>query len=157
MRVIFSYIICHLISYFIVSIPYYHFVMKDFYNGSDPVFQKFLITENQHILWHEAMNEVIPIQLMSAFLYSILLLLVFDWLKDQTYFRFLFFIFWTKGIVGGIISASPAPGNLEGILFLSPEITLKIHFLVLIEILLQAILVSLLFHFFYVKLWEKSK
>lgn len=155
-RIIFTYIICHLISYFVVSIPYYQFVMKKYYVGEEGIFQKFLITESNSLLWAQAMKIFFPIQIMSAFLFSILLIQVLDWMKKQSVPRLIFFIFWSKGIISGILAISPAPGNMEGVLFFIPEVSIKIHTLVAFEMFLQALVVSTLFVLFNLKVWNTA-
>ncbi|TGL63090.1 hypothetical protein EHQ58_01165 [Leptospira ognonensis] len=155
-RIIFTYIICHLISYFVVSIPYYQFVMKKYYVGEGAIFQRFLITESNPLLWAEAMRLFFPIQIINAFLFSILLVHTLDWLKKQSIPSILFFVFWSKGIISGLLAISPAPGNLEGVLFFIPDVSLKIHTLVALEMFMQALLVSLMFVIVNLKLWKTT-
>lgn len=156
-RIVFTFIICHLISYFIVSVPYYQFVMKVYYVGEQAVFPRFLITENHPALWAQAMNFFFPLQILNALLFSVLIILVLDWLKKQPISKVFFFVFWSKGVISGISAISPAPGTIEGILFFIPEVTSSIHLLVIIEILLQAVVVSLSFVILNKKIWNKEK
>jgi hypothetical protein len=130
--------------------------MRDYYIGDDAIFSKFLITENNPELWSQAMASFFPLQVLSAVLFSILLIFVFEWLSVQSFQSAFLFLFWCKGIVGGIIAIAPAPGTLEGFLFFIPEVTSLIHLLVGTEILLQAAAVSFFFCIINYKLWKKS-
>jgi|GEM_PF-6843151 hypothetical protein len=156
LKIIFSYLICHLISYFILSVPYYHFVMKKYYVGDKAVFQSFLITENQQELWSQVLTYIVPIQILNAVLFATLILLIFDWFRSQTILKSFFFLFWSKTIINGLLSISPGPGTLEGILFLLPSVTMKIHFLVFMEMVFQGLIVAALFIFINRRFWRKT-
>ncbi len=144
-KVILYFIICHLISYVVISIPFYHFIMRDYYKGSEAVFSRFLITEESPILWANAIQWFFPFQILNSTLFAIVLVIVWDWFSKQSYFKGFLFVFWCKGIVGGLASLSPAPGNIEGALFLIPQINSQIQLFVCLETLLQAAMVSFLF------------
>ncbi|MDZ4725222.1 MAG: hypothetical protein SH817_03650 [Leptospira sp.] len=156
LKIVASYIICHLISYFAVSIPYYHLVMKGYYSGVNAPFAKFLVTESNTELWIRAMSLFFPVQILSAVLFSVLLISLYDWMLRQSFLKSVFIVFWCKGIIGGLASVLPSPGTLEGYLFMIPEITNQIHILVAIEVSLQALLIAILFNLILFRLW-KSK
>jgi hypothetical protein len=150
-KLIIIYIICHLISYFAVSFPYYQLLLKPYYVGPSPILSSFLITESDLSLWSNSLVWLVPIQILSAFLFSLVFLFIIEWLTQQSFWKVFFFLFWCRAVLGGIASILPAPGSLEGFLFLKPDIHLSLQVLVGIEILMEALLVSLLFCSLYFK------
>ncbi len=154
-KITIQFILSHIVAYLIVSIPFFQFVMKQFYEGETAVFPEFLITEKSGEVWTHAMQLLVPALLLQAFLISIFLWLIWDFFKTQTYARQVLILVWMRVVLGGFAAISPAVGALEGLVFMIPQVTLKIHSLVLLEIFLQAVVSSVIFLGFV--RWKKNQ
>lgn len=149
LRISLIYLICHLLSYFFISIPYYHLFLKEFYIGNPPVFSSFLVTELDGNLWQERMLYFFPVQMISALLGSLFLGMLYDYLQRLSYAKLILIIFWMKAILGGLVAVPPSPGTLEGFLFLRSEFSVGIQLLVFSEICFQATVCGVLFGFLF--------
>ncbi|WP_411824316.1 hypothetical protein [Leptospira sp. 'Mane'] len=150
-KITFRLILCHLFSYLLISVSYYNLVMKSYYEGDNPVFASFLITEKHPTEWAVAMTWLFPFQILHGLVIVSFLILIWDWFVTQSLAKRFITIFWLKGLIGGIASIGPSPGNLEGFLFFLPNITAFIHLLVALEVLLQSAFTAFLF-----VLWTKN-
>ncbi|BDA80596.1 hypothetical protein LPTSP3_g35260 [Leptospira kobayashii] len=146
-KITFRLILCHLFSYLLVSVSYYNLVMKNYYQGENPVFATFLVTEKNPTEWAIAMTWLFPFQILHALIFVSFLILIWDWFATQSFAKRFLSVFWLKGLIGGIASIGPTPGNLEGFLFFLPSVTTSIHLLVAFEVLLQSAVTSFLFVF----------
>ncbi|TGN10904.1 hypothetical protein EHS11_06890 [Leptospira ilyithenensis] len=125
--------------------------MKSYYEGDNPVFATFLITEKNPTEWAIAMTWLLPFQILHALVFVFFLILIWDWFAAQNFTKRFLTVFWLKGLVGGIASIGPSPGNLEGFLFFLSSVTTSIHLLVAFEVLLQSALTAFVFVF-----WTKN-
>ncbi|MCT8334269.1 hypothetical protein NUH30_11355 [Leptospira sp. 85282-16] len=138
-KITIQFIFSHLSAYLLVSIPYFQLVMKDYYEGENAVFPLFLITANDGAAWTRAMTWLIPALIFQAILMVSFLIVIWDWFRNQTFGKQMFVLVWMRTVLGGIAAISPAVGSLEGMVFLIPEVSISIHFYVVIEIFLQSL------------------
>lgn len=144
-KITIQFILSHIAAYLLVSIPFFQFVMKQFYEGESAVFPEFLITEESGEVWTHAMQFLLPALLLQAFLISVFLWFIWDFFAKQSYTKQFMILVWMRVILGGFAAISPAVGTLEGLVFMIPQVTLEIHSLVVLEVLLQALVSSVIF------------
>ncbi|MBM9590542.1 hypothetical protein JWG41_08825 [Leptospira sp. 201903075] len=138
-KITIQFIFSHLSAYLLVSIPYFQLVMKDYYEGDSAVFPLFLITATDGAAWSRAMFWLFPSLIFQAILIVSFLIVIWDWFRLQTFGKQMFVLIWMRTILGGLAAISPAVGSLEGLVFLIPEVSISIHFYVILEIFLQSL------------------
>ena len=132
-------VVCHTVTYFLVGAAAYFLLTKDLYAGPDAPFRTFMRTEDEPELWSHVMTWFLPGQILRGLLMSVVLLPLLDTLLEWSWRRralviaglYLGFGFWGATVA--------APGTIEGLIYLRPEITYGIHLEVQPEIVLQGL------------------
>ncbi|WCL49367.1 hypothetical protein [Leptospira sp. GIMC2001] len=146
-RFILKYTLAHIPTYLFFGILGYTFVNHDFYIGSEPVFASFLVTPNQPELWNSARIWMIPAQFLRALIIGSTMFLIRESLFQSSFYQRTFIVFCIYSLVGGLASDVPAPGTIEGLVYMLPNIEFSVHFIVLTEVVLQGFISSLIFSY----------
>lgn len=131
--------------YLVVGNLFFNFVSKEYYQGSQPVFSKFLISPSDSLHWSEVLIWMIPVQIIRGLLIGCVLYSLKPLLDSKNYIHKSWILFSHYFVLSGLAAISPSVGNLEGMLFLQNFISWKIHLTILSEILIQSLSVALIF------------
>ena len=115
-------VVAHVVTYFIVGSIVYPLLTQQFYVGADAVFSTFMRTEAEPDLWSHVMTWFIPGQILRGLLMAAVLYPFFDTLKGWGFWKRLLSIAGLYVVLGYWASSSPAPGNIEGMIYMRPEI-----------------------------------
>jgi len=146
-RFVLKYAVSHIPTYLFFGILGYAYVNHEYYIGPKPVFSQFLVTPNQEELWDKARLWMVPAQLLRAWIIGSTMYLIRETLFRSEFFQRAFIVFAIYSLVGGFASAVPAPGTIEGLVYMLPNIELSVHFVILTEVVLQGGISSLIFSF----------
>lgn len=132
--------LAYALAYLIAGGLAYQLITKQFYVGDGAIFTTYLRSEANPAEWAHTNVWLFPVLLLRGFLLSLVLLPF-----RETLFRFSFkkralvlslFIF----IAAHIAAAAPSPSNLEGFVYMKPEIfTLKAFLLTQPEMIAQSL------------------
>ena len=142
----------HTITYWIIGMIAYPLLTKEFYIGENAVFSGFMITQEDGELWNKVLVWIFPGQLLRGFLIGLVLYPFYSVLISWTYQKRFFTIASIYIVIGFWASAVAAPGTIDGIIYMRPEITIMTHLKVQIEIIIQGILMSA-----WIAKWMKPK
>jgi hypothetical protein len=115
--------VAHVASYFVVGAAAYQLLTKPFYEGSNPVFSIFMRTPAEPELWKHVMIWFIPGQVLRGVLIAAVLYPLFDTLNAWSWGKRLLSISGLYLVLGYWASAVAAPGTIDGLIYLRPEIT----------------------------------
>jgi hypothetical protein len=132
-------IVAHVVTYFVVGAISYRLLTKQFYEGSDAIFASFMRTAAEAPLWRHVMIWFIPGQIVRGLLIAAVLYPFFDTLKGWRFRKRVFSIAGLYLVVGFWASAVAAPGTIDGMIYMRPEITTYAHLMVQPEIVLQGL------------------
>lgn len=132
-KVIFS----HVLTYFIAGATAYPLLTKQFYEGQNPIFATFMRTQADPVLWGHVMKWFLQGQILRGFLIAIVIYPFFSTLNNWRYIKRFLSISGLYIVLGFWAAAVPAPGTIEGMIYLRPEITTYVHLMVQPEILVQ--------------------
>ena len=142
----------HTITYLIVGMIAYPLLTKDFYIGENAVFSSFMVTQEDGELWNNVLVWILPGQLLRGILIGLAFYPFYSVLNSWTYQKRFLTIFSIYTIIGFWASTVAAPGTIDGMIYMRPEITLMTHFKVQPEILIQGLLLSA-----WISKWMKPK
>lgn len=134
----------HVITYFVVGAIAYPLLTKPFYEGSNPVFATFMRTQADPQLWSHVMKWFIPGQVLRGLLIALVLYPFFETLQKWSYSKRLLTISSLYLVLGFWAAAVAAPGTIDGMIYMRPEITAYVHLMVQPEIVLQGLLLGAL-------------
>jgi hypothetical protein len=134
--------VAHLVSYFIVGAVAYQLLTKSFYEGSSPIFATFMRTPAEPELWKHAMTWFLPGQVLRGVLIAAALYPFFDALQAWGWRKRFLSISGLYLVLGFWASAVAAPGTIDGLVYLRPEITPYAHLMVQPEIIVQALILG---------------
>ena len=120
----------------------YPLLTKDFYIGENAVFSSFMVTQEDGELWNNVLVWILPGQLLRGILIGLAFYPFYSVLNSWTYQKRFLTIFSIYTIIGFWASTVAAPGTIDGMIYMRPEITLMTHFKVQPEILIQGLLLS---------------
>lgn len=132
-------IVAHVVTYFIVGAIAYPLLTKKFYVGANPIFSTFMRTQVEPDLWSHVMTWFIPGQILRGLLIAAVLYPFFDTLKEWDFWRRFLSIAGLYLVLGYWASAVAAPGTIDGIIYMRPEITPYAHLVVQPEIVVQGL------------------
>lgn len=132
-------IILHVATYFITGAIAYPLLTKDFYVGPNPVFATFWRTEADPVLWAHVTTWFMPAQILRGLLLSIAFYPFYQTLMSWNYGKRFAAISGIYLLIGFWAAAVAAPGTIEGLVYMRPEITAQIHLQVQPEILFQGL------------------
>ena len=134
--------IAHVVTYFVLGAVAYPLLTKPFYVGENPIFDTFMRTEAEPDLWRHVMIWFVPGQILRGLLLAVALYPFLDTLMGWR-FRKRFLSIAMLYIVFGFWAATvAAPGTIEGMIYMRPEITGITHLIVQPEIVVQGLLFS---------------
>ena len=134
--------VAHVVSYFVVGAAAYATLTKQFYEGHNAVFSTFMRTPAESELWKHVMTWFIPGQVLRGVLIAAVLYPFFDTLQAWSWGRRFLSISASYLVLGFWASAVAAPGTIDGMIYLRPEITLYAHLMVQPEIIVQALILG---------------
>lgn len=132
----------HVVSYFVVGASAYQLLTKPFYEGTDPVFATFMRTPAEPELWKHAMVWFLPGQVLRGVLIAAVLYPFFDTLRRWSWRQRFLSIAGLYLVLGFWASAVAAPGTIDGLIYLRPEITPYAHLMVQPEIVAQGLILA---------------
>jgi hypothetical protein len=133
--------VAHVVSYFVIGAAY-ALLTKSFYEGSNPVFATFMRTPAEPELWKHVKTWFLPGQVLRGILMAALLYPFFDRLKAWGWGKRFLSISGLYLVLGSWASAVAAPGTIDGLRYLRPEITPYAHRMVQPEIVVQALILD---------------
>ena len=134
--------LAHVVSYLVVGAAAFQLLTKSFYEGSDPVFKSFMRTPAEPELWKHAMTWFIPGQVLRGVLIAMVLYPFFDTLQAWSWRKRFFAISGLYLVLGFWAAAVAAPGTIDGMIYMRPEITPYAHLMVQPEIILQGLILG---------------
>lgn len=130
----------------------YPLITKPFYEGSNPIFASFMRTPADPELWSHVIKWFLPGQILRGFLIAIVLYPFFHILQKWSYLKRFLSISSLYLVLGFWASAVAAPGTIDGMIYMRPEITPYVHLMVQPEIIVQGLALGAL-----VAWWVKPK
>ncbi len=134
--------IAHVVSYLVVGAAAYELLTKPFYEGEAAVFATFMRTPGEPELWSHAMTWFIPGQVLRGVLIAAVLYPFYDTLRVWGWGRRCLSIGGLYLVLGFWASAVAAPGTIDGLIYLRPEITSYAHLVVQPEIVAQGLVLG---------------
>ncbi len=132
-------IILHTVTYFIAGALAYPLLTKDLYVGSNPVFAAFFRTQAEPALWAHVTTWFFPAQILRGFLLSLAIYPFYKVLVSWSYWKRFATITGLYLLIGFWAAAVAAPGTIEGLVYMRPEITFNVHLQVQPEIISQGL------------------
>lgn len=132
-------IVAHTVTYFIAGAIAYPLLTKPFYTGPNPVFATFWRTEADPALWAHVTTWFIPAQLLRGLLLALALYPFYNTLIGWSFRKRFFAITGLYLLIGFWAAAVAAPGTIEGLVYMRPEVTLLMHLNVQPEIIAQGL------------------
>jgi len=134
--------VAHVVSYFVVGAAAYALFTKPFYEGENPIFASFMRTPAEPELWRHTMTWFIPGQILRGALIAAVLYPFFDTLQTWSWRKRFLSISGLYLVLGFWASAVAAPGTIDGLIYLRPEITPFAHWMVQPEIVIQGLVLG---------------
>src|SRR5262249_19452432 len=132
----------HVVSYFVVGAAAYQLLTKSFYEGNNPIFSTFMRTPAEPELWRHVMTWFIPGQVLRGVFMATMLYPYFDTLNAWSWGQRFLSISGLYLVLGFWASAVAAPGTIDGLIYLRPEITPYAHLMVQPEIVVQGLILG---------------
>jgi hypothetical protein len=132
-------IISHVISYALIGAVGYQLLTKPFYEGRNPIFATFMRTPAEPGIWRHAMTWLVPGQVLRGLLIAAVLYPFYDTLIGWGWKKRFLSISGLYLVLGYWASAVAAPGTIDGMIYLRPEINAAAHLKVQPEIILQGL------------------
>lgn len=131
--------LAHVVTYLIIGAIAYQLLTKQFYEGADPLFATFMRTPAEPDLWRHVMTWFIPGQILRGALIAAALYPFYDALRGWNFMKRFLSIAGLYLVLGYWASAVAAPGTIDGLIYLRPEITPYAHLMAQPEIILQGL------------------
>lgn len=131
--------VAHAVTYFLAGSIAYQLLTKKLYTGPDPLFASYMRTEADPALWSHVMTWLLPANLLRGVLMAAALYPFLGMLTSWPLFKRFLSVSALYLIFGFWAAAGAVPGNLEGLVYLRPEFTVRVHFLVQPEIIGQGL------------------
>ena len=130
-------------SYLAVGALAYALITNQFYVGDNAVFTLYLRSESSPEQWSHVMAWQFPILFLRSLLIALVILPFVSTLRKMPFWKSSILIFAFLFVLTHLAAAAPSPGNLEGIIYMKPEL-LSAHIFLLIqpEMLVQTLLVA---------------
>jgi hypothetical protein len=142
----------HTITYWIIGMIAYPLLTKDFYIGENAVFSSFMVTQEDGELFYKVVAWILPGQILRGILIGLAFYPFYSVLNSWTYQKRFFTIAFIYIVIGFWASAVAAPGTIDGMIYMRPEITIITHLKVQPEIIIQGLLMSA-----WISKWMKPK
>lgn len=136
--------VIYTLVYLVVGAIAYQFITKQFYVGEDPLFTAYLRSESNPSEWAHTNLWLIPGLILRAVLISLVLLPFIDTLKKMTFVKRVGALFGIMFVLAHLAAAAPSPANIEGLIYMKPELTSVESFLLTQpEMIFQCLLFAL--------------
>lgn len=132
------------LSYLVVGAIAYQLLTNQFYVGDNPVFTAYLRSEANPDEWAHTSLWLIPGLLLRALLISLVLLPFVGALRKMSFWARTGIMFALMFVLIHIAAAAPSPSNVEGLIYMKPElISVKAFLLTQPEMIFQSLLFAL--------------
>ena len=136
--------VIYMIAYLVAGAIAYQLLTKQFYVGDDPIFTAYLRSESNPAEWAHTNLWLVPGLLLRALLISLVLLPFVETLKKMAFWKRAGVLFALMFILIHIAAAAPSPANVEGLIYMKPELTGVASFLLTQpEMIAQSLLFAL--------------
>ena len=130
--------------YLLVGVIAYQLITKQFYVGDNPIFTIFMRSESNVVEWAHVNTWIIPGLLLRGVLISAALLPFVETLKKMSFKKRVGVVFTVIFVLLHLAAAAPSPSNIEGLIYMKPElIGIKSFLLTQPEMILQSLLFAL--------------
>jgi hypothetical protein len=109
--------------YLVVGAVAYQLITKQFYVGDDPIFTAYLRSESNPAEWAHTNLWLVPGLLFRALLISLVLLPFVEALKKMSFWKRAGVLFALMFVLIHLAAAAPSPGNVEGLIYMKPELS----------------------------------
>lgn len=132
------------LAYLFVGAIAYQLITKQFYLGDSPIFTAYLRSESNPAEWAHTNTWIFPGLILRALLISLVLVPFVGTLKKMQSAKRVGVIFLLMFVLIHIAAAAPSPSNIEGFIYMRPElVSLKSFLLTQPEMIFQCILFAL--------------
>jgi hypothetical protein len=132
------------LAYLIAGGIAYQLLTKQFYVGDTQIFTAYLRSEASPAEWAHTNIWLVPGLLFRAFLISLVLLPFVETLKKMTFLKRSGVVFSFMFILIHIAAAAPSPSNIEGFIYMKPQlVSVKSFLLTQPEMIAQCMLFAL--------------
>ena len=132
------------LAYLIVGGIAYQLITKQFYVGDAPLFATYLRSESNPAEWAHTNIWLIPGVVLRAILISLVLLPFVETLRQMTFRKRVSVLFVLMFVLIHLAAAAPSPSNIEGLIYLKPELVgVKSFLLTQPEMIFQCLLFAL--------------
>jgi hypothetical protein len=145
-------ITAHVVTYWVIGGLAYYWITWQFYTGDNPVFSNFMVTQAEPVLWNKVMIWIFPGQILRGLIMAIALYPFFDVLCSWPFRKRWLVLTGIYLVLGFWASSVAAPGTIDGMIYMRPEINARAHLLVQPEIIVQG-----LFMMAWIAKWMKPK
>lgn len=111
------------VAYLVVGAIAYQLITKQFYVGADPIFSAYLRSESNPTEWAHTNLWLIPGLLLRALLISLVLLPFVETFKKMVFWKRTGILFVLMFVLIHIAAAAPSPSNIEGLVYIKPQLT----------------------------------
>jgi hypothetical protein len=132
-------ILAHVVTYVVAGALAYPLLTRQFYEGANPIFAPFFRTPTEPELWAHAIGWLIPGQVLRGLFMAAALYPFYGTLAGWRFRRRFLAIAGLYLVFGFWASAVAAPGTIEGLIYLRPEVTPYAHLMVQPEIVAQGL------------------
>jgi len=130
--------------YLVVGAIAYQFLTKQFYVGDDPLFTAYLRSESNPAEWAHTNMWLIPGLVLRGVLISLVLVPFVDVLRKMSFWKRTGIVFALMFVLIHLAAAAPSPANIEGLIYMKPELTGVTSFLLTQpEMIFQCLLFAL--------------
>ena len=136
--------VAHLLTYVVVGAASYQLLTKHLYIGEQAPFASFMRTEADPGIWGHVLTWFVPAQILRGLVIAAVLFPFLPALQDWLFTKRWLAIAGVYIGVGYWAATVAAPGTIEGLVYLRPEITPDIHLEVQPEIILQGLAMAAL-------------
>ncbi len=112
-------IVAYVVTSFLVGAISYQFLTKDLFEGS-PILARVYRTPADPELWNQAMIWAFPVQILRAFLYTVVLYPFYDTLNGWRYLKRLWAV---AGLLVVLSVLASTGGTIESMYIMRPEFT----------------------------------
>jgi len=129
------------LAYLITGAIAYQLITKQFYVGDTPIFTAYLRSESNPAEWAHTNIWLVPGLLFRAVLISLVLLPFVDTFKRMTFLKRVGTLFALMFVLIHFAAAAPSPSNIEGLVYMKPElVSVKSFLLTQPEMIFQCLL-----------------
>lgn len=123
LRFVASSTVIYALAYLVVGAIAYQLITKQFYVGPDPIFTAYLRSESNPAEWAHTNLWLVPGLLVRALLISLVLLPFVETLKKIVFWKRTGVLFALMFVLIHIAAAAPSPSNIEGLIYMKPQLT----------------------------------